>query len=165
MDSSALADRRGEKDKRKLATEFAVVVRWESGLPIRLARKMASASNSGTPEYLVSISRLPLPFIGSMSGKPLSRAGSDERLIRAEVATQMAQTAYLERPGKDAIAAKGAIWLELGFTQAILISFPHGPKPISLSDSEVSLTARAGSLTLYTRFALNTMVYRGKLEL
>jgi hypothetical protein len=162
MDSSALADR-AEKDNRRVPTEFAAVVRWESGLPVRLARR--TASSSGTPQYLLSISRLPLPYMGGMSGRLPGGAASGEGVIRTEIATQMAQTARLERLGKEPIAATGAVWLEIAFAQAILISFPHGPQPISLQDGEVTLAARAGSFTLSTRFPLHSMVYRGKLEL
>lgn len=162
MDSSALADR-AERDSRRVPTEFAAIVRWESGLPVRLARR--AASSSGTPQYLLSISRLPLPYMGGMSGRQPGRAAIDEGIIRNEIATQLAQTARIERPGKDQIAATGAVWLEIAFAQAILISFPHGPQPISLQDGEVTLAARAGSFTLSTRFPLHSMVYRGKLEL
>src|ERR1035441_2090968 len=47
----------GVRDKRTL-TEFTVLVRWESGLPVRLARKSTSAPEYAAAHYVLRASSL-----------------------------------------------------------------------------------------------------------
>ena len=143
----------GIRDKRIL-TEFTVLVRWESGLPIRLARKSADLP----AHYLLSVSQIPLAFITSM-------AGGAQPKDREALAQQMLQASSLQRAGKDPIPADHVAWTESDFEPRLTISFPRGDQPLEASDGAVTFSSQMGYLLLRASFPLRKMVYRGKLEL
>jgi hypothetical protein len=139
--------------ERKLPIPYEALVRWESGLPVRLARRKAATENRAG-EYQLSISRLPLVFVADLSGK-----------APADVAAGIARSARLERSGKEPIRAAHAEWVEWDFSPGVLVSFARGQQPIETEDGEVTLAAQVGLLVIRARFPLKQMVYRGKLEL
>jgi len=143
----------GIRDKRTL-TEFTVLVRWESGLPVRLARKSANL-----PEhYVLSVSRIPLDFIAAM-------AGTGQPKDREALGRQMLQTSSLQWGSIAPIPADQAAWTESDFEPRITISFPRGAQPPKASDRAVTFASQIGYLLLRVSFPLRKMIYRGKLEL
>jgi hypothetical protein len=147
----------GVRDKRTL-TEFTVVVRWESGLPVRLARKCASVPEYAAAHYVLSVSRMPIAFMAAM-------AGGEQAKDRLALAQQMLQSSSLQWGGKTSVPADRAEWAESDFEPRIMISFPQGRQPLESSDEVVTFVSQMGFLLLRASFPLKKMVYRGKLEL
>jgi len=148
-----------------LATEFKAVVRWESGLPVRLARKTATLPDKGVGQYIVSISRLPLEFIEQSSGNGTIHHDQGAGLDKTALAERVAKASSLQRTGKDTIAASHGEWVESDFSPRVVIFFPLGDKPIQPEDREVGLVSQIGALAVRARFSLKEMVYRDRLEL
>jgi hypothetical protein len=141
-------------------TEFTLVVRWESGLPLRLARRTGASPDDVPERYVISVSRIPLPFLGAFAGH---RHG--EEMSKGEVAAQLAATASIERFGKGLIRADNAQWITSDFSPRVDISFPRNQNPIGIADGAVTFSARIAAFTFNAHFALKPLVYRGKLEL
>jgi len=151
----------GLRDKRTL-TEFKVLVRWESALPLRLARRNRQ-TDDGT-HYRLSMSRVPIELMTALSTGP-ARGGKAEPPDRAEIAARIAQHSSIERDGKSALHADQAYWLESDFESRIMISFPKGSQPIESTEREVTFVGQIGDLIVRAPFFLKEMVYRGNLEL
>jgi hypothetical protein len=147
----------GVRDKRTL-TEFTVVVRWESGLPVRLARKTTSVPEYAAAHYVLSVSRMPIAFMAAM-------AGGEQAKDRLALAKQMLQSSSLQWGGKTPVPADRAEWAESDFEPRVMISFPQGSQPLQSSDGVVTFVSQTGFLLLRASFPLKKMVYRGKLEL
>ena len=169
MDPTATNPDKGKANHKRqssgLQTVFKVVVRWESGLPLRLARRTASLPDKGLRQYLLSISGLPLAFIVDSSGHGPAVHGQDDDLAKSLVAALIVKSTSLQRETKGPIAAYQTDWVSADFSSSIVIAFLPGDQPIQLKDQEVIFVSRIGSLILRARFSLNPMVYRGKLEL
>jgi len=150
-----------QKQGRGVPIEFKALVRWESGLPVRLARRAAPVP----AQYQLSINRLPLTFIEQTSGSGMVHRDQGESVMTPEVAARIAQNSFLQRNGKVPILANHAEWIEADFSPRVVIFFPLGADPISPEDREVSLVSQVGNLGVRARFVLKDMVYRGKLEL
>ena len=153
----------GLSDKR-LLPDFKLLVRWESGLPVRLARKMAPASNDGS-HYMLSMSRLPMAFMQALSNGGRAGQGSAKSTDPAEMAARVAQFSFIRRDGKDPLPADQAYWSESDFESRIMISFSKGRQPIELTEREVTFVSRIGDLIVRAPFFLKEMLYHGKLEL
>jgi hypothetical protein len=151
---------RPTKSGRGSATQFNVVVRWESGLPVRLARRIVTTGDTVPERYVVSVSRLPLAFLGAYAGRQ-----HGEELSKTEVAAQLTASASIERGGKGIIRAEKAEWLVSELSQRVNISFPRSQNPIELAEGDVVVAASIGGLGFKARFPLKSMVYREKLEL
>jgi hypothetical protein len=147
----------GVRDKRTL-TDFTVVVRWESGLPVRLARKSTSVPEYAAAHYVLSVSRMPIAFMAAM-------VGGAQATDRETLAQQILQTSSLQSGGKAPIPADHAEWAESDFAPRIMISFLQGRQPIEPSDGRATFVSQMGFLLLRASFPLRKMVYRGKLEL
>ena len=106
-DEKRVAAAEGARDKRTL-TEYTVVVRWESGLPVRLARKGTPVPEYAAAHYVLSVSRMPIAFMAAMVGG----AQAKDRLALAQ---QMLQSSSLQWGGKDSIPADHAEWTESDF--------------------------------------------------
>jgi hypothetical protein len=145
--------------------DFKALVRWESGLPVRLARRADPRSDKAGGQYQLSINRLPLAFIEQTSGSGMVHPDQGASVMTPEIAAQIAQNSTLERTGKNAIRANHAEWVEAEFSPRVVIFFPLGKDPIQAEDREVSLVSQVGALGVRARFLLKDMVYRGKLEL
>src|SRR6185369_11579162 len=100
-------------------TQFTLLVRWESGLPVRLARRTGARPDDVPDRYVISVGRVPLPFLGAYAG---NRHG--EELSRGEVAAQFAATALIERAGKGLIRAENAQWITSEFSPRVDMLFP-----------------------------------------
>ncbi len=161
MDPATAGSAKKVKQGQGLPTDFTVLVRWESGLPVRLARGKTSLPGEQLDHYEVSVSRLPLAFLAAISGR---KPGED--LGSAEVAVLLAKSTTIERTGKDPLRAEHAEWINADFSPRISISFPRPQKdPIQLADWDVAVVGRIGMSMFRARFPLRPMVYRGKLEL
>jgi hypothetical protein len=165
MERPASATSRGEGPQGTAPLNYTIVVRWESGLPVRLARRNAALPEKYSGRYVLSVGRLPLGFIAGLSGKRPARGGLDEAATRAEVVAQIGKTACLEPLGRDVIRAAAVEWVSDSLSAGILVSFTPPQRPIRLEDGEVTLSAQAGLLSIRARFSLKQMVYNGRLEL
>jgi hypothetical protein len=154
----------GLRDKRTL-TEFKVLVRWESALPLRQARARRNPhqTDDGT-HYRLSMSRFPIELMTALSGGA-PRGGKSQPPDRTEIAAQIAQRSSIERDGKPVLHADQAYWLESDFESRIMISFPKGSQPIEPTERQVTFVGQVGDLIVRAPFFLKEMVYRGNLEL
>jgi hypothetical protein len=149
----------GLRDKRTMS-EFGILVRWESALPIRLARKQPPEPLPNPPQYVLSLSRIPTAFITAAFQKT-----SGDAYSVGKIAADVAQSAALQCEDKEPIAASRAVWTESEFERRIEIGFPIGNKPFALEDRVVSFSAQAGPLLLRAIFPLSRMVFHSRLEL
>ena len=153
----------GKQTKPRLgySTEFSIVVRWESGLPLRLARRTATSADEIPDRYVVSVGAVPLAFLGAYAGRK-----PGEELSKTETAAFLAASTFIQRGEKGAIIrAEKAEWLTSDFSPRVNISFPRGQNPIELRDGDVVVAGHIDTIGFKVRFALKPMVYRGKLEL
>jgi hypothetical protein len=109
---------------------------------------------------VISVSRLPLPFLSAVLGLTAEQAAA-----RREIAAELAKSTVIERPGKDSIRAATAEWVESDFSPRVSIGFLTNERPIDVSEVEVAVAGRIGNLRFRANFPLKPMVYRGKLEL
>jgi hypothetical protein len=158
---AARSDSRG---KAGGMVDYKVVVRWESGLPVRLARRTPPATYNGVPQYLLSVGRVPIAFASVLSGGKQGRKANDET-DRAALSEQILKSSTLQREGRTPIRAVYVDWVEADFESRILISFPREPQPIELADREVTLVGQIGPLLVRAPFLVDKMQYRGNLEL
>ena len=146
--------------KRSNPTEYKVLVCWESGLPVRLARHQKVAAAKSEDNYVVSVSRLPMAYLAAASGNLSASAANP-----AEVAKQLAASSSIERDGKAPLHAVHAEWLYDYFSSRVAITFPRGNQPIRHDDWEVTVRGQASTLRFRARFSVKQMRYLGKLEL
>jgi hypothetical protein len=156
---------KGSRPSRGVQIDFKAVVRWESGLPVRQARKTASLPDKGVGQYVLSVSRLPLEFIEQSSGNGTIHHDQGAGLDKTALAERFAKSSSLQRNGKDAISANHAEWVDSDFSPRVVIFFPLGEKPIQPEDREVDLVSQVGALVVRAKFSLKEMVYRDRLEL
>jgi hypothetical protein len=151
--------------KVETPSEFTAQVRWESALPIRLARKFVPGP-AAFPEksYALSINNLPVAFLADSLGGVTGRLGQDDDRAKQAIAAQLTQNAVLQRDGQESIRATRADWISADFKDSILVTFPAGQHPIQLSDHDVTFFSQIGVFVVRTSFSLRRMTYRGKLE-
>jgi hypothetical protein len=159
------SNRQQQNHGRGVPIDFKALVRWESGLPVRLARRGDPRSEKTGGQYQLSINRLPLAFIEQTSGTGMVHNDQGASVMTPEVAERVAQNSTLDRTGKNPIRANHAEWIEAEFSPRIVIFFPLGADPIQAEDKEVNLVSQIGTLGVRARFTLKEMVYRGRLEL
>ena len=82
-------ERRQQKQGGSRLTEFNILVRWESGLPVRLARRIATLPDAGVDRYVISVSRLPLPFLSAVLGLKAEQAA-----VRREIVAELAKSTH-----------------------------------------------------------------------
>jgi len=165
MDRTAAGLAKGAGPAGEVATQFKVLVRWESALPVRLARDRGARPEKSAAEYGLSISRLPLQFTAvALNGGVSSHSGETSR-SKGEVSAQILNSTSLLRNGKGPVAATRAEWVDADFSTRIVISFAAAQQPIQLEDREVMFLAHIGSLAVRARFVLSGMVYEGRLDL
>jgi hypothetical protein len=160
--SLGFGDEEGTKRTKEDATRltgFNPLIRWESGLPVRLARRIATLAGPGLDHYVVSVSRLPLRLVSDVSGR---KEGED--VTRIKVVAELGKSTFIERPGKASIHAVSAEWIDSDLSPRFSITFPP-QTPIELAEREVVVVGHVGSLPFRANFPLKPMVYRGKLEL
>lgn len=154
----------GLADKR-IFPDYKILVRWESGLPLRLARRDSSPLAADRTHYVLSMSRLPVSLIAVTSNPGKGAEALDETAIRAQIADQVARSTTLQCPNKPPIHAGRTEWVQSGFEYRLTISIPHGDHPIQLEDGAVAFVSEFGDFIVRTSFLLNRMRYKGNLEL
>lgn len=135
--------------------QLHAIVRWESALPIRLALKKEDALSRD--QYLITVTGFP------ETGRRPQDGGSQP--VSAQAQNRMKEGARLERKGKDPIPAASAEMAETGASRAMQFLFRAGADPIEAQDKEVQFVASVGPMQIRAKFALQEMVYEGKLEL
>ncbi|MFN7998090.1 MAG: hypothetical protein U0Q18_31000 [Bryobacteraceae bacterium] len=161
MDPATSSSRKGAGGGA--ATDYTVQVRCESALPVRLARRLPEG-NTDSQQYVFSITGLPLPFLATLpdsSGLRSMNAVVDKNAIAA----QIAQSSWLQREGKDPIAAEHAMWHESNFVLRINVYFPIGPAPIRIEDRDLIFSSRFHGVMVRANFTLKKMIYRGRLAI
>jgi hypothetical protein len=140
-------------------------VRWESGLPMRLARRDSSPLTADRTRYVLSMSRLPVSLVAATS-KPGKAEAGDESALRAQIADQVARSTTLQCVNKAPIHADHAEWVQSGFESRLMISIPHDDgHAIELADGAVSFVSEIGDFIIRTSFLLSRMRYKDNLEL
>jgi len=125
---------------------YKSIVRWESALPVREAKK--SKSTEGVADFYI------LALVGDLA---LADPDADEAQRESRL-DMMKQYTKLERHG-------GAIPLanvELVKKVGTLFYFPRA-EPIK--DGQVTFTTKMGPVEVKCKFTVKDMMYRGKLEL
>ena len=147
----------GIRDKRILS-ELTVIVRWESGLPVRLARHSGTEPAYVPDHFVLSVSRVPTSFMAAMAGDSQSK---DKALL----AQQMLKSSSLTLGAKPPIPAEDAEWALSDFESRLMLSFPQGRQTVESSDGVATFACQMGFLLLRASFPLRRMIYRGKLAL
>ena len=135
--------------------QLHAIIRWESALPIRLALK--KEDELSRDQYLITVTGFP------ETGRRQPDGGSQP--VSAQTQNRMKEGARLERKGKDPIPAASAEMAETGASRAMQFLFRAGADPIEAQDKEVQFVASVGPMQIRAKFALQEMVYEGKLEL
>jgi hypothetical protein len=132
---------------------FPVTVRWESALPVRLARHRSSLSEAaGQPDtdYVIAVAGMPMQSAGDRSRDP------------DQVREELMEMTVLDRRGKTPLRPSD-VKLDSGDGQVRFIF--HRDPPIDLDDREVTFQTSMGQMKLEKKFKLKDMEYKGKLEL
>ena len=99
-------------------TEFNILVRWESALPIRLARRRTSLPNGGSGNYVISLSRLPVAFFAAALGYPASESAN-----KTEICEYLAKYTLVEHTDKTPLRVQRTEWLESDFSSRVELVF------------------------------------------
>jgi hypothetical protein len=159
-----VAAAQGLRDKRIL-TDYKILVRWESALPMRLARRVPSPPGIEETRYVLSMSRLPMALFATLSSSGKARNDDSDAANKARIAEQVLKSSLLECENKTPFHADHTEWVASDFESRILISFPFNGPRIDLSDLSVAFVSQIGELIVRTSFPLRRMIYAGKLEL
>jgi hypothetical protein len=148
-----------------------VTVRWESASPIRQALTQLKRSPALNPDrlansYVIAILGLVPAGRYSNTRRSDSKSSSDDGNEQANSSEQilggiMAHSALAVR-GRAPLACEDAKLDDA--TGAVYLFFARKP-PIQLSDKEVAVRTRFGSLVVNKKFRLSDMKYQGSLEL
>ena len=148
------------------SSEFTCQVRWESGLPMRLARRLTPGPRvTDDKSYVLSINNLPVAFLADSLGQISGRLGQNEDRVKDNITTQLRESALLQPEGKEPIHAVRADWVNGNFKSSVMVTFSASEHPIQLSDGQVIFSSQIGVFRLTAAFSLKRMTYRGKLEL
>ena len=164
-----------------LVPSLAVLVRWDSSLPVRQAllrqkelgsgqasKAGAEASLAAPASYVITVEGL-LParqYAPNTTLKPKSDSDSQDG-TRPALTTEQVLEGIMQN---TALLVRGAPTLHPenvkidGPSGIIQVFFPRSVE-ITKSNKEVLFTTRFGSLNVEKRFRLNDMMYRGRLEL
>jgi hypothetical protein len=139
--------------------QFHVLARWETAQPVRLAGGPEVPEMTGQ-FYVIRLRGLPLmPPPKTKPGDPPPPDPNEGILHAIEVGTR------LERPGKNGIRCEHLFKGWGDTTNEVLLFFPHGADPITLSDKTVTLESRFSVFHLSIKFPLKEMFYKGQLAL
>jgi hypothetical protein len=132
---------------------FPVTVRWESALPVRLARHRSSnseAADQPEKDYVIAVAGMPM------------QSASDRSRDPDQVREELMEMTMLDRRGKTALRPSD-VKLDSGDGQVRF--FFHRDQPLDLDDREVTFQTNLGQMKLEKKFRLKDMEYKGKLEL
>jgi hypothetical protein len=138
--------------------QFRVLARWESAMPVRLA---------GGPElpaetaqfYVIRLRGMPLlPPPKGKEGESIPNP--NEGMLEA-----IKQNSRIERKNKPAIPCAHLLTGSGDSATQLLLFFPRGRDPITVTDKFVTLESRFGPFHLSVKFPLKDMMYKGALAL
>lgn len=130
---------------------MAAVVRWETALPVREARKKQLGEGDAAGVYIVSISGLSM----------LSELGFT---LDASGVEAMKKASFLQRNGGKKNVAPSSITMSFDESGVLLYQFPKDD-PIQPDDKQVLFETKTSMFALKAKFVPKEMVYRGKLSL
>ena len=154
----------GLADKR-IFPDYKILVRWESGLPMRLARRDSSPLTADRTRYVLSMGRIPISLVGVTSNPGKGAEAPDEMAVKARIADQVARSTTLQCPNKPLIRADHAEWVQSDFESRLMVSIPRGDQTVQLEDGTVSFVSEFGDFIVRTVFLLSRMRYKDHLEL
>ena len=154
-----------QREGVETSSEFACDVRWESALPVRLARRFTGGPKiTDDKTYVLSINNLPVTFLRDSSGGISGKSGQDEEQAKQDIAAQLRGSALLQRGSHEPIHSERADWVRTDFSSSVIVSFAGAEHPIQVNDGEVTFFSQIGVFLLRATFSLKRMTYRGKLE-
>ena len=140
-----------------------VIVRWQSGLPLRQAQMLAkygdnAAISAEAQKFLTEEPTIYVVAISGLAGSIVSAGGGDQ------AKQSITEKSTLTVKGKQPLRPIAVDFLPVGSTVDVLIGFPRSTR-ITLEDQEVELASEIGRASVRYKFKLKDMVLRGKLEL
>jgi hypothetical protein len=141
-----------DRSLRSLPRGIVLRLRWESALPIRIARlkaHMADAPSSDTEGYRIAVYGIPG---GNFKGDP------------KELGKPLKGLAVLKREGRTDVKPLTAEVFQLEDGLVVVYSFPLSTE-ISKKDGQVRFEAQIGRIAVARTFDLSEMLFMGKLEL
>jgi hypothetical protein len=159
VDPAQAGDRKGSQRALPRPSGFEIIVRWESALPVRLARRTTPAPVKAIDQYILSIGGIPVDFLAA-SYQPRPADSAAQELI----ATELAHNCSILLAG-ETIHAEHAEWQYGNFANTVVVTFPRTTTPIQSSSGEAIVHGRIGMTSFQPIFPLKLMTYRGKVEL
>jgi hypothetical protein len=134
--------------------DLTVVVRWDSALPVLLARRKSEA-NENTEKYAIGIVGLAKPHLRT----PADPADD------SEIRDQLIYATRLVRKGKEPLPPEDVQFDHENGVSVIRFIFPRTNDPISLDDKEVSFQTQVGPAKIEQKFKVKDMAFKNKLAL
>ena len=134
--------------------DLIVVVRWDSALPVQLARRKSEV-NENTEKYAISVVGL---------AKPQQRTPADPP-DDSEIRDQLIYATRLVRKGKDLLPPEDVQFDHENGVSVIRFIFPRTNDPISLDDKEVTFQTQVGLAKIEQKFKVKDMAFKNKLAL
>jgi hypothetical protein len=130
----------------------ALLLRWESALPVRAAEMKAHEANTPTVDeghYAIAVYGVPDRMV----------SGSSQSL-----SSQLKKEAVIKRTGKPDLKPSSVDVLQRENGPLIVYLFPRS-KEITRQDKRIEFDAKIGRLKFTQPFFVDDMVYQGKLEM
>lgn len=138
--------------------QFRALARWETAKPVRLA---GGPEVPGLSEqfYVIRLRGLPL------MPPPKVKAGEVASNPNEGMLEAIKDGSRLERKGKPGIRCSHLFTGSGDAATEVLLFFPRGEDPITVSDKLVTLDSQFALFHLSIKFPLKDMMYRGELAL
>jgi hypothetical protein len=148
----------GEAPGGQMVPAAAVVVRWQTALPVRQALILDKfgAEKAGSEEARKVLAQDPPNYVIVMVGVPSG-------MLRS-AAQHLKEATSLVVKGKDPIMAENVQANQRGPVSDVYLIFPK-KAPLMLEDKEVEFNCKLGKAVVQKKFKLKDMVVAGKLEL
>ena len=135
-----------------------MTVSWRSALPIKQALVRGQVGeggeiSAGNQEFLEAEEAF---YVVGVLGVPPQFGRTPLEQIKAE--------SFLERKGKDPLAAEDVIFQRGQDTLLLLVAFPRSAG-ITVDDGDVEFKTKLGTFGIKKKFKLKDMVYQGKLAM
>jgi hypothetical protein len=137
---------------------FRVLVRWESAKPVRLAGGLPLPEEAAA-FYVIGLIGMPL------MPRRRTAEGESEPDPNVSLLEAVKRTSRIERRSKPPVPCDHMLTGSGAAAGNVLLFFPRGADPLSLSEKEVTVTGSFGPFRLEVRFPLKEMVFGGALAL
>jgi hypothetical protein len=149
---------RGGGDGFTQPRRAVMTVSWRSALPIKQALVRGQVGeggeiSAGNQEFLEAEEAF---YVVGVLGVPPQFGRTPLEQIKAE--------SFLERKGKDPLAAEDVIFQRGQDTLLLLVAFPRSAG-ITVDDGDVEFKTKLGTFGIKKKFKLKDMVYQGKLAM